>query len=923
MSRYGINYYNLAYYGPDNASQYIATSFTAKPRGYKNIQIKWNSPAGTWSKLRLVRNSFGFPVNPWDGDLLTEAAIETDPTIYDDTFQLVEGSYYYYSLFVFETVTYTWIRVGDASGVSVKDYGYIKGLYEGLPEIARIKSAYDASGNYDNTDLYNFISLFAFELSYTHTVVNLLNNKYDVQKCNGALIPLFLQQLGYDYEKEIGYQQSRILVRDAVQINKEKGSSQGLREFIKAFAGYAVTKPVGTEPNPSVDGLTMGHNLMLDYNDSSFEEGIGHWGSLDGTASLSSIRTQTVRQASIASNVATITLEKTHGYRVGDKFTTSNFPLNLFNTTTNQFTITAVAAKTISFSLTGADVPITDVYNKVFKAYPTISPYPAPWIEPTSSTFTPNKRKGVLSVKNVSGSPATIKFECGYVGGDITKFNPLTRGIPVTAGLDYSFSGYSITGGSARSVVMGINWYNRFGTLLSDSAGTGSNNATGEFVSGSRKFVTAEAPAGAYYAVPTIQIASAAGGEFHYFDALQFEQDENPTTFDEARQIHLTIKATRINELKNPNFASPIAPWTASNSTNAIDTTSQEPGVSVFTIARAAILDSVVTLTLTVSHDFKVNDVIAISGSTWVGADLNGTYTVTAGSAGKIVTFAKSAANQTEADASGSIFLSGNALLLTATGSSVVLKSWDGTTNGELMPIHYPNTQYTFSLYAQGLNTADTLTPSIKWYASDYSQIGSAVSGRVARLTASITDVSGRDGLVTYQAQNNFTVGQVVSITGITMISGTTYNLSNVTIISATEDQFIVRSGANGLYNTGGTATPTVTAKDWIRPYVTATAPATAAYAAVEVAWATANTRTVKFDSALFENSAGLLDYFDGSNGPCSPADLYWEGNSTNSARSHLYKNRFAVISRLIGSKLPENVVTGTPVSVYLAQPQT
>ena len=559
----------------------------------------------------------------------------------------------------------------------------------------------------------------------------------------------------------------------------------------------------------------------------------------------------------------------------------------------------------------------------MFKAYPTISPYPAPWIEPTSSTFTPNKRKGVLSVKNVSGSTATIKFECGYVGGDVTKFNPLTRGIPVTAGLDYSFSGYSITGGSARSVVMGINWYNRFGTLLSDSAGTGSNNATGEFVSGSRKFVTAEAPAAAYYAVPTIQIASAAGGEFHYFDALQFEQDENPTTFDEARQVHLTIKATRINELKNPNFASPIAPWTASNSTNAIDTTSQEPGVSVFTIARAAILDSVVTLTLTVSHDFKVNDVIAISGSTWVGADLNGTYTVTAGSAGKIVTFAKSAANQTEADASGSIFLSGNALRLTATGSSVVLKSWDGTTNDQLMPIHYPNTQYTFSLYAQGLNTADTLTPSIKWYASDYSQIGSAVSGRVARLTASITDVSGRNGLVTYQAQNNFTVGQVVSITGITMISGTTYNLSNVTIISATEDQFIVRSGANGLYNTGGTATPTVTAKDWIRPYVTATAPATAAYAAVEVAWATANTRTVKFDSALFENSAGLLDYFDGSNGPCSPADLYWEGNSTNSARSHLYKNRFAVISRLIGSKLPENVVTGTPVSVYLAQPQT
>ena len=923
MSRYGINYYNLAYYGPDNASQYIATSFTAKPRGYGNIQVRWNSPAGTWSKLRLVRNSFGYPVNPWDGDLLVQAAIETDPTLYDDTLNLVKGAYYYYSLFVFETVTYTWLRVGDATGVSVKDYGYIDALYDGLPTIAKIQNAYDASGNYNNDDLYKFISLFAFELSHAHTVVALLNNKYDVQKANGALIPLFLKQLGYDYEKEIGYQQSRILARDAVQINKEKGSRQGLREYIKAFGGYAVTKPLGTEPNPSIDGLTMGHNLMLDYNDSSFEESIGHWGSLDGTATLGSIRVQTVKRASLTSNVATVTLEKTHGYRVGDKITTSNFPLNLFNTTSNQFTVTVVGAKTISFALTGTDIPDQDVYNKVFGAYPTIKPYPKPWEEPTSSTFTPNKRKGVLSVKNASGSTATIKIECGYSNGDITKFNPLTKGIPVTAGLSYSFSGYTVTGGSARSITMGIKWYTRSGVFISETSGTGTNNATGELLSGSRKSVSGAAPATSYYAVPTIQIASAAGSEFHYFDALQFEQDANPTTFDEARQIHLTIKATRINELKNPHFASPITPWTASNSTNTIDTTSQEPGASVFSIGRAAILDSVVTLTLTVSHDFKTNDVISISGSTWVGAALDGTYTVIAGSAGKILKFAKSAANQAEADCTGSVFFAGNALKLTATGSSVVLKSWDGSTNGQLMPIYYPNTPYTFSLYAQGMNTADTVTASIKWYNSSYALIGSAVSGRAAKLLATITDVSGDGSYVTYKAQNNFTVGQVVTISGITMISGATYNLSNVTIISCTEDQFTIRSGANGLYNTGGTATPTTTAKDWIRPYVTATAPATAAYAAVEVAWATANTRTIKFDSALFENSAGLLEFFDGSNGPCSPADLYWEGGSTNSARSHLYKNRFAVISRLIDSKIAENVPQGTPVSVYLAQPQT
>jgi hypothetical protein len=481
---------------------------------------------------------------------------------------------------------------------------------------------------------------------------------------------------------------------------------------------------------------------------------------------------------------------------------------------------------------------------------------------------------------------------------------------------------------------MGIRWYDRFGTFISESSGTGSNNATGEFVSGSRKSVTDTSPAGSAYAIPTIQVASAAGSgsaEYHYFDALQFEQANAATEFDEARQIHLTLKASRINELKNPAFiqtgSSPITinPWTATNATVGFATTSQQPSAEVYNVIRKKILDSKATLTLDVTHEFRTNQKIVVTG---MGAPLDGVWTIIddpdPGTAGikKRVSFAISGANVSEVDAPGSLFLAGTAIKLTSTGTSSVLRSWDASDNTKLMKVYYPNSSYTFSFYAQDMNTADTVTPSITWYNAAYGVISTS-SGRVGKLLASITDVAGDGEYVTYKAENNFIVGQRVTITGITMIDGPTYNLANLTIISCNENQFIVRSGANGRYQTGGTATPTVGVADWIRPYVTATAPATAAYASVQVTWATANARTINYDSALFENAAGVGAYFDGSDGPASPADIYWEGGTANGARSHLYKNRFAAINRLLTDRLPEQLITNTPVTLYLAQEAT
>ena len=81
MSRYGINYYGLSTYGSSAAVQYVAGAFTAQSRGYGLIRVKWENPSGAWSTARLIRNSYGYPVNAYDGDVLVNAAQENNLTV--------------------------------------------------------------------------------------------------------------------------------------------------------------------------------------------------------------------------------------------------------------------------------------------------------------------------------------------------------------------------------------------------------------------------------------------------------------------------------------------------------------------------------------------------------------------------------------------------------------------------------------------------------------------------------------------------------------------------------------------------------------------------------------------------------------------------------------------------------------------------
>ena len=72
-----------------------------------------------------------------------------------------------------------------------------------------------------------------------------------------------------------------------------------------------------------------------------------------------------------------------------------------------------------------------------------------------------------------------------------------------------------------------------------------------------------------------------------------------------------------------------------------------------------------------------------------------------------------------------------------------------------------------------------------------------------ASQTATITNVSASGSVITYTANNNFSVGDKVTITG---INPAAYNLTDVTIASRTSSQFTVANSATGTFVSGGTA---------------------------------------------------------------------------------------------------------------------
>lgn len=173
-----------------------------------------------------------------------------------------------------------------------------------------------------------------------------------------------------------------------------------------------------------------------------------------------------------------------------------------------------------------------------------------PYIEVATSTTPTNLQAGCFVF---AAGNAGIQVRLGYD-------SPKTTGIPVKPSTAYTFSAYSKANFDPRSVTLYINWYDKSGVFVSSVAGSGTTNSTSGWT---RASATGTSPSNAAFAVLQINILSAASGEYHFFDAMQFEKGSSATTFAEARRVDINLLPNRTNLVRNPQVSSGTTNWTA------------------------------------------------------------------------------------------------------------------------------------------------------------------------------------------------------------------------------------------------------------------------------------------------------------------------------------------------------------------------
>ena len=295
MAIYGDEFYGLSLYGANTLVDFDVSPFVISSADYNKIRITWSTPTGDWDKIRLVRNGFGFPMTPDDGDLLFEGDTTSNVREYTDQGQvpnnsgLIEGRTYYYTVFVRETTTLSYVAAGNNLGIAVKNYGTADLMYEYLPSIYKVNNAFAAEYNDSeiNDDLFSFLQIFAFEHDFFKTMTENIKSRYDPLTLDGRLIPLFLNEFGFAFEQEIGIQQARSLLKNAVKIYSERGSFTGIRTFVTAFSGF------NAEISPVI-------NLMLDYNNSTFKESLGFWEVIFTGSSAPELAPATITRGTVA-----------------------------------------------------------------------------------------------------------------------------------------------------------------------------------------------------------------------------------------------------------------------------------------------------------------------------------------------------------------------------------------------------------------------------------------------------------------------------------------------------------------------------------------------------------------------------------------------------------------------------------------------
>jgi hypothetical protein len=559
MSKYGTSRYGSGFkYGEvSTISVYYNSGIVANLIDYNSISISWSrfsyDPAdGAPTYWKLVKSYSGSLDNPDDATMLAGGAYSNFSVNYVDTLKDYVGKEINYSLWVFNGLK--WIACGNSYVINAVDEGSLTKVTKWIPRAwlnSDDSAIGDVTGEPNSGDFLNFLSAFVLKYDVFRSQANLLTKSMDKTYAPSSLLKYKIMDFGFDYEPVLGDAYHRSLTGVSNVISAYKGTTTGISSYATGLTHW-----------PSK--IYRGHNLMLDYNDSSFEESIGRWVASSGTfVSVAYPIIATVTAASAAGG--TVTYTANNNYTAGQTVNISGLSTAAFNlsgvtiatASSTQFTVTNAATGTAVTGATGSA---------------TITSFNPPSISVVLyDPITKPRLLGLGQLTTAATTPVTLTLPGT---SDIT-----LNGIVVSPNTRYVFSGWVLHRDSnAATVTAVISWYNVFGTLISTTATPTALTTTTswqEFTSKSdsgRNGIKSPANAAFAKVVLTVTPSSATSSRFA-FDLFQFAEYTRSFEFQDAKRIQLTVSGDRVNYIPNGSFEAGLGSWSAYNGGLSLDPT--------------------------------------------------------------------------------------------------------------------------------------------------------------------------------------------------------------------------------------------------------------------------------------------------------------------------------------------------------------
>lgn len=304
MALYGLSLWGKEFYGADTVASYSVGAVSATQTGYGEITLRWDTPidSGTWSTLRLVRNTAGFPSVEDDGDVLLELTPGQAQNTFTDS-GLTGGRFYYYTFFLAsafpaysgtttyqpgDTVSYSgsawvctaantvsvtpapganwtatnalslWNTGGRAVSLAVADFGYRTRLRELTPTVyASSQTELSAPLGDDPTPMDRYLAVLAWALDMARTELGEEEHLSRTDTMPIGRMEHLAAQLGTPAEASITPRLRRYRVANSAELSRRRGTLESIRDAIYAATGYDA-------------GFSTSANRMLDADQTEF-----------------------------------------------------------------------------------------------------------------------------------------------------------------------------------------------------------------------------------------------------------------------------------------------------------------------------------------------------------------------------------------------------------------------------------------------------------------------------------------------------------------------------------------------------------------------------------------------------------------------------------------------------------------------------